>query len=239
MGRCRKPREKEEARRLRRDEGMALKRIASRLGVAVSTVHLWTRDIELTSEQLERNRSGPGGPMNPEDVRRRAETWRRVNRERRLAYQLEGRRRARERDPLHMAGCMLYWAEGAKSRNVLRFANSDGPMVRLFARFLRESLAVTNDRFRFHLNVYTNNGLSIEEIESHWIDLLEVPRTSLRKHQLDHYPTSSSGRKRRRLPYGVCTLGVARSTPELQHIYGAIQAYCGFDEPAWLDGPTR
>lgn len=36
---------------------------------------------------------------------------------------------------LHLAGCMLYWAEGAKSRNTIEFANSDPNMVRLFCRF--------------------------------------------------------------------------------------------------------
>jgi len=49
----------------------------------------------------------------------------------------------------------------------------------------------------------------------------------------NHMPTSSSGRARNKLPYGVCTLRV-HSTWMLQHIYGAIQEYAGFDEPTWL-----
>jgi hypothetical protein len=55
----------------------------------------------------------------------------------------------------------------------------------------------------------------------------------------NHYPTSSSGKKRRKLPYGVCTLTLAKSTHLVQHIYGAIQEYAGFEEPRWLDGPPR
>jgi hypothetical protein len=55
----------------------------------------------------------------------------------------------------------------------------------------------------------------------------------LRKHTLNHMPTSSSGRARNKLPYGVCTVYV-HSTRVVQHIYGAIQEYGGFDEPAWL-----
>ena len=133
---------------------------------------------------------------------------------------------------------MLYWAEGAKQRNVMKLCNSDAHMVSFFARFLRESLGVSDDRMRCSLNVYTNNGLSIEEIEAHWLVLLQLQRSCLRGHQLNHYPTSSSGRHRR-LPYGVCTLSVARSTYELQHVFGAIQEYGGFDEPGWLDGPPR
>lgn len=81
--------------------------------------------------------------------------------------------------------------------------------------------------------VYTTNGLSIERIERRWLDLLDLPATCLRKHTLNHMPTSSSGRARNKLPYGVCTVYV-HSTRVVQHIYGAIQEYGGFDEPAWL-----
>jgi hypothetical protein len=34
-------------------------------------------------------------------------------------------------------------------------------------------------------------------------------------------------------------LRVLKSTHLVQHIYGAIQEYAGFDEPRWLDGPPR
>lgn len=134
---------------------------------------------------------------------------------------------------------MLYWAEGAKARNVLKFANSDSGMVRFFCRFLRQSLGVTTDRLAIRLNVYTGNGLTVREIEEHWLRLLDLPRSAIRGHTLNHRPTSSSGKKRNKLPYGVCTLTLARSTPELQHIYGAIQEYAEIDEPSWLDGPPR
>jgi hypothetical protein len=121
---------------------MPFKRIAAELGVSVSTVHSWTRGIKLTPEQRERNLRGPRGPQNPLHIARRTETWRRKHRDKRLAYQEEGRSRAREMDPLHMAGCMLYWAEGAKERNHLMIANSDVAMLQFFMRFLRESLGV-------------------------------------------------------------------------------------------------
>jgi hypothetical protein len=43
----------------------------------------------------------------------------------------------------------------------------------------------------------------------------------------------------RSLPYGVCFVSVAKSTRLVQHIYGAIQEYAGFEEPRWFDGPPR
>jgi hypothetical protein len=74
-------------------------------------VSLWVRDVPLTPEQEAaldaRNpvRSGQRtGAVN--NSRRR--------REERRAAQAHGRALAREQDPDFIAGCMLYWAEGAK-----------------------------------------------------------------------------------------------------------------------------
>ena len=235
----RKQREYEEARRLRREFGSPLKRIAGRLGVSVSTVHAWTSDIELDEEQRRRNATRPRGPQSPLHVARRVATWAEVSRERRRNYQAEGRTQAREGDALHQAGCMLYWAEGSKQRNAVVLANSDRPMMQYFVRFLRESLGVGTGEMTIRLNVYLTNGLTLREIEDHWLWGLDLSRSSLRKHTLNHRPTSSSGQKAHKLPYGVCTLRVKRSTRLVQHLYGAIQEYAGFEEPRWLDGPPR
>jgi hypothetical protein len=220
-----------EARRLRTD-GKPYKRIAAALGVSPDSVFRWTSDIGLSAEQLERSRRGPKGPQNPGAQRRRAAAWSARCRAVRAGCQEDGRIAARQGDPLHLMGCMLYWAEGAKSRNVLKLTNSDPAMLRLFRRFLTEALAVEVDE-TLCINAYTTNGLSISGIEAYWLALLDLPRTSVRKHMVNHFPTSSSGRAKRKLPYGVCTL-VVHSTWMHQHIYGAIQEYAGSDEPAWL-----
>jgi hypothetical protein len=128
---------------------------------------------------------------------------------------------------------MLYWAEGAKGRHAIQFTNSDPRMLALFRRFLTEALGIHRDRICLRVNVYTGNGLTISEIERYWLALLDLPRSSVRKHAVNHTPTSSSGRAKNKLPYGVCTLSVQNSWM-LQHIYGAIQEYGGFTEPAWL-----
>jgi hypothetical protein len=221
------------ARELRSD-GTPYKRIAAAVGISPATAFAWTKDIALTAEQEERNRRGPYGPQNPEAQRRRAAAWVARCRARRAAYQRDGRTQARRGDLLHQAGCMLYWAEGAKSRNQVKFANSDPQMVLMFRRFLTDALAIERSQICLSINVYTNNGLSIDAIERFWLELLDLPRCSVRKHTLNHMPTSSSGRAKSRLPYGVCFL-VVHSTSAVQHIYGAIQEYAGFEEPRWLD----
>jgi hypothetical protein len=222
-----------QARELRM-AGVPYKRIAATLKISPGTAFAWTRDIELTEEQEERNRRGPTGPQNPEAQRKRAAAWAARCRARRAQFQEDGRRRARDGDLLHQAGCMLYWAEGGKSRNCAKFANSDPQMVLLFRRFLTDALEIEPDAICLSINAYTNNGLSIDEIERFWLDLLNLRGCSVRKHTLNHMPTSSSGHAKTRLRYGVCFLVVNR-TWVVQHIYGAIQEYGGFEEPRWLD----
>jgi transposase-like protein len=223
-----KPAEKAAARRLRRDLGMPMKRIAAELGVSLSSVSLWVRDVELRPEHRERNRR--------QGYAQRATTWSDLNRAKRQTYQAEGRAKAKEGDAFHQAGCMLYWAEGSKDRNTVRFANSDPAMVRFFVRFLRSCFDITVDRLSLSLNVYIGNGLSIDEIERHWLHELGLPASCARTHITNYLPTSSSGRRTNKLPYGVWSIKLF-STRVVQHIYGAIQEYAGFEEPRWLDGP--
>jgi hypothetical protein len=221
------------ARELRVD-GVPIKQIARELGVSGGSVHAWTRDIGLSDAQVAANRCASGGPQDPAVVRARAARWAARCRHVREDFQREGRQAARSGDPLHVIGCMLYWAEGSKNRNRVTFVNSDPHMVGVFRRFLTGELGSASNRVTVSLNVYTNNGLTVEQIEGHWLQLLQLPRSCLRKHTLNHMPTSSSGRARNKLPYGVCRLDV-HSTRAVQHIYGAIQEYGGFEEPRWLD----
>jgi hypothetical protein len=227
-----KPQDQARARELRA-HGVPYKRIALALGVSPSSAYKWTHDIELTPEQKENNLRGPRGPLNPDALQRQVAGRVAAARGRRAVCQAEGRETARRGEPLHHAGCMLYWAEGSKGRSSIKFVNSDANMVLLFRRFLTDSLGVERQAILMSLNVYTNNGLTIDEIERHWLELLGLPASSARKHTLNHMPTSSSGRARNKLPYGVCGL-VVHNTWMLQHIYGAIQEYGGFEEPAWL-----
>jgi hypothetical protein len=223
-----KPAERAEARRLRRELGMPMKRIAVQLGVSLSSVSLWVRDVELRPEDRERNRR--------QEYSQRATTWSDLNRAKREGYQAQGRARAKEGHALHEAGCMLYWAEGSKDRNSVCFANSDLAMVKFFLRFLGTCLDVPRERLTLSLNVYTGNGLTLAEIERRWLTELGLPESCLRTHIVNHFPTSSSGRRGNKLPYGVCSIKLF-STRIVQHIYGAIQEYAGFEEPRWLDGP--
>jgi len=218
------------ARKLRSEDGLSIKAITAALGVSSSTVSRWVRDIELTPQQLAvlaaanpiLNRQRSGTAVSSANARAR-----------RLAAQQHGRALAARSDPLHHAGCMLYWAEGARNRNQVVFTNSDAEMVVLFREFLRRCYDVTDDRVALTVNVHLGNGLTLAEIERWWLDRLGLPASCLRQ-ALVNRVSRASQRKRRTLPYGTVRLAVC-STFIVQSIYGAIQAYAGIDRPAWLD----
>jgi transcriptional regulator with XRE-family HTH domain len=219
-----------EAREMRQVEGLSYHEIARRLGVSYTTARRWTIDIELSVKQLSALRSS-----RVEQAARASATMAATYRLRRRSWQEEGRERARVGDPVHQAGCFLYWAEGSKSRNALSLANSDVNLMRVFVRFLRTEFALPTERFSFRLHLYTGNGLSVRQVEDYWLQHLGLSRRCLRAHSLNRAPAPTSGSKQNKLPYGVGNVVVTKSTRFVQHIYGAIQEYGRFDQPAWLD----
>jgi hypothetical protein len=223
--------ERERARSLRRELGLPVKEIARRVGVSVSSVSLWVRDVPLTPEQEAaldarnpaRNAQRNGAANNAK--RCRAE---------RAAAQEHGRALARTGDALHIKGCMLHWAEGSKRRNAVMFTNSDDAVMALFLRFLRECYGVADDRVTLSVNCFLGNGLTIDEIQDWWLRRLQLPISCIRTPAINRLSTASKRLKGNVLPYGTARLAV-HSTFIVQSIYGAIQEYAGFDRPEWLD----
>jgi hypothetical protein len=225
-----KTRERMEARRLRR-LGWSVKEIERHLGVSRSSASLWVRDVPLTEEQIEalhrRSAASPGqlAGSTANAARGRA---------RRRGAQREGRARARMIDHLHLAGCMLYWAEGDKGRHAVRMCNSDPALLRLFVRFLRECYGAEDGRLTIACNLFADHIERQREIEDYWLRTLGLPRSSLRKTIVNVYSKYSQKKRKNKLPYGTCKV-VYSDTRTVQSIYGAIQEYAGFDRPEWLD----
>jgi hypothetical protein len=223
--------ERAEARRLRADEGRSVREIAAMVGVSRSSVSLWTRDIELTQEQHEALRQ-----RNPiyNGQRLGAITRSKQARARRLKWQEDGRALARHGNALHAAGCMLFWAEGAKKRTGIDFSNSDPDMVRFFLDFLRRFYGVDDSGVRITCNLFADHLERQREVEDFWLATLGLPRSCLRKSIVNVYSRSSQRKRFNKLPYGTVKLAV-HSTEITQSIFGAIQEYARFTQPTWVD----
>jgi transposase-like protein len=222
--------ERELARALRRVEGLPIKEIARRVGVSTASVSVWVRDIQLSAEQHEALRAQNPAYNGQISGRAIAAANRRGER---IAYQEHGRQLARRAEPLHIAGCMLYWAEGAKGRNQLHFTNSDPEMARFFVRFLLTYFDLRPEDMRITCNLFADHEDRQHEVERFWLETLGLPDSSLRKSIVNVYSRHSKRKRTNKLPYGTCRIVVSRSAVT-QSIYGSIQEYAGFSREAWL-----
>jgi DNA-binding transcriptional regulator YdaS (Cro superfamily) len=223
--------ERENAERLRREDGMSIKAIAARLAVSPSSVSRWVAHVELTAEQRRSLaaavRLGPGRLKG-------AATRREAALESRRAAQEHGRALARRGHPLHQRGCMLYWAEGSKLRNVAALTNSDPDLLGVFVAFLSKCYGVPRDALALSVNCHLGNGLSLDRIERWWLQRLDLPEAALRAATVNRPSGASRHRRGNVLPYGTARVCLY-STVVVQSIYGAIQQYAGIDRPEWIE----
>ena len=221
--------ERKQARTLRAARGLSIREIAALLGVSKASVSVWVRDIELTNAQRE-GLASRNPALDPNFNGSRTMARRALGA--RLACQADGRALGRRGDPDFVAGCMLFWAEGSRDRNAVKFTNSDPEMLAYFMRFLRRYFAVSDDMVTVWCNLFADHAERRVEIEQYWLDKLELPRASLGKSTVNVYSKHSSKLRKNVLPYGTCRVSVHR-TSIVQSLYGAIQELGGFDRPHW------
>lgn len=81
---------------------------------------------------------------------------------------------------LRTAALMLYWAEGSKKGKwVVDFTNSDGKMVLIFLKVLREIYRVKEEKLRVGLYCYKNQDP--KELINYWSQLLKIPTSQFIK----------------------------------------------------------
>jgi hypothetical protein len=222
-----------------RQSGMSIRSISATLGCSKGSVSGWVRDVELSAAQktaLEKlnpaNASYVGQSFDLSQVRRRGGHQRSIDAKlHRQAFQAIGRHRASEApSDLFIKGCMLYWGEGAKSRNSAKMTNSDPYLLRVFVSFLRECFGVTSDRLSVYVKYYPNNLHSIGDTEGYWLELFGLRRNCLRKTAV---VCSEPKRKGTIHEYGLCEV-VIHSTDIVQQIFGAIKHFGGISDDRWL-----
>src|SRR5207244_9624279 len=100
-----------------------------------------------------------------------------LRRDARLTAQESERQLARRGKPMFLAACMLYWAEGTKDRNQLRFSNSDPEMVRFFVAFLKRYFDLRDDDIRLLCHLFADHRQRQRQIEEFWLDVAGLPRS--------------------------------------------------------------
>jgi hypothetical protein len=108
---------------------------------------------------------------------------------------------------LARAGFLLYWAEGAKSREATRLANLDPRMLQLFLKFLREVCGVSEARLRLSVRVYKQ--FSLRAAKAYWARTLRLPASRVFVYR---HTDQRSRHVRQRSRYGLATLEFPSTT---------------------------
>lgn len=229
-----KAKEKQEAIKLRQELGLSLREIAEKLKISKGTASLWLRDIEISEEHKQRLAKRYPDKNNIIQINNnRFERCRKKRKE----NQAIGRKKIYEFDNVTKAmefsfGCALYVAEGSKSKNSIVFTNTDPYLIKTFFDFVNTFFDTHDSYWKLSVNCYLNNGLTIDEIQNYWINLLGLDEINLRKATIK---SKYYGEKKNiKYPYGVCRIKIDK-TEMIQQLWGSIKELIHDDSDRWLD----
>lgn len=195
--------EKDSARMLRK-QGRSMNEITRMLGVAKSSVSLWTGDIELTSGQ--RKRLSERG-RSVESVERRRTARLSNERAKRRVYFDDAVSEIQNisRDNLLFLGTALYWGEGSKTkRGTVDFTNADPRSVQVMMRYFKEVCGVPDQKFRGHVILHPH--LDARKAEHYWSRISGIPLTQFHKTSMQHNIASKN--KKDSLPLGTFAIDI-------------------------------
>lgn len=157
-----------------RAQAWTMPEIAEHLGVARSSVSLWTRDVAFDPSQRRSARTDrrPRGSDHPLRRRKEAEI---------AAMDARGRERVGEATPgdVLVVGAALYAGDGAKRDGEVKFANSDPRLVAFFCRWLRACFDIDESRLRVRL--YLHEGLDLAAAQRFWSEVTAIPTSQFTK----------------------------------------------------------
>lgn len=169
------------ARKLRK-QGESVRSICNKLSLSKSTVSLWVRDIILSVEQLEelRNRQIKGSEKGRE-IGALMQKQRRLNLIEK--YKNEGTKELQKisSNELKLVFLALYWAEGSKKGNSLRFCNSDPKLINLMTKSLKENFNIPVEMFSLRVGINEIHKEREEIVKKYWSEITHMPLSHFRK----------------------------------------------------------
>ncbi len=193
--------DKTKAFELRR-KGESYKAIRKALGMSIATLSDWFKDEEWSKEIKYRLASDASAKNSykltlMQQARRRKLDllYERARNEAILAYNLH------RKNPLFIAGIMIYWGEGDKrSKSHFSIANTEAPLIRVFLHFLTDICKVDKSKIKAWILLYPE--LEDKICKKYWMQSCNLTESSFRK------SVTIQGKSTiHRLSYGVCSVG--------------------------------
>lgn len=111
-----------------------------------------------------------------------------------------------------IALAMLYWGEGSK--NACEFINSNGKIIQLYLRILKEHLNVPEASLKATMRIFS--GMKEKECLEYWSKITQIPKN---KFIIRFNDGGTSGKTR----YGMCRISVRKGNSTLKLIHALIE----------------
>lgn len=180
--------------------GCSILRIMSELNLPKTTVWHHVKDIQLTDSQVRILKSNQGGSKIKKELN--------IQKANAFARELLS---GELREPLIIIA-MLYWAEGRKADRC-EFINSDGQMIDLYLKILRNILKVPEEYIEITIRIFT--GMNQKECVSYWKKITNVDKTRTKVKFND-------GGTRGNTKYGLCRVTIKKSHQMLKLMHSLI-----------------
>jgi hypothetical protein len=218
--------EKSELGKDLRRQGLSYGEIMELIPVKKSTLATWCREVKLTREQIEAIRKRRAQePGIPRDTNRK-------RREEIALIRLIAREQVPEliNDTKWVAGVILYWAEGSKTRNFVNLANTDPRALRLFVQWLRTYISPSA---QFSLQLHLHEGNDDVAAKRYWRAETGLVDANFHK---TFIKAKGTGHRKNHLLQGICTVKLRRAADPWNIIMEWIDC---LTERFGLDQPTR
>ncbi|OGG89040.1 hypothetical protein A2592_01105 [Candidatus Kaiserbacteria bacterium RIFOXYD1_FULL_42_15] len=185
-----------------RKQGRSYKKIHNELGMSVSTLSNWFKNVDF-SEEIKLSVIARAQKLSTA----RLQSLNQARGDLLHAYYAQAETEAVKElkkninNPLFTSAVAAYWGEGDKlTKNQIRLTNTDPQMIRLFKSFLVNICTVPTQKLRCALFIYED--LNETTCRNYWKQQTGIENF----HKTMVLP---SRHKTKRLPYGICTLVVS------------------------------
>lgn len=165
-----------------RKQGYSFNEMSRLLNVAKSTVSSWTRSVPLSDKARLRIRDlGDKGRQKAKETIRHKQTLTLDNIKNNCGVMVNKKYGL---DDYKLFLTLLYWGEGAKTKQRVIFINSDPDMIRMYLWLLRKSFSIKEERLKglLHLHEYHNR----EEMVSFWSKITGIPKNNFSIYNKSH-----------------------------------------------------
>ena len=207
-----------------RKTGHTYKEILSQVPVARSTLSLWLRDVGLSKNQTQR-------------ITKLKQMSQRRGAEKRRAQRVEASRvifemsrndikKFSKRD-LFILGVALYWAEGTKQKEhrtsvPVEFANSDPEIIRLYTKWIRTFLHISNEDIQLILHIHEDKLRQEKVFKRFWSKVVQLPSSSFAQSVIKKHKPKTKRKNINSNYKGLLVIRVKRSTSLNRRIQGWI-----------------